>query len=512
MAGFRHAASLFFVTIVACACAQGTGAGRDPSPEVRAVWLTTTANDHIATSADTARTMRRLRELGLNTVYVEAWKNGYTQYPSDVLKRTIGVDRKPSLIEQDPSRTPGAPPRPPRDLLGEAVTEAHRNGLLCVAWFEYGFMAAHKDTDNHLRRMKCDWLSLDRAGNEVAPNGFVWMNPLHPGPRRFLLDIVLEAIDRYDLDGVQLDDRIVWPYVTMGYDEYTRSVYAEEHAGRQPPEDPYDPDWMRWRADKVNEYARRFVRDIRRARPGIIVSLSPAPYPWCYEHYLLEWPEWATWEPGNADRVWWDEFIPQCYRYDFAAFRDTWDQQIANLHTFGAADRIPHMLAGILTTGSRPQPVPWADLHKAVEHVRATGGGGHVWWFSRGVLDEYPEEIAGFYDVARTGRVPHPHRPPDWRPRSVRIGGPPVRDADQLLYRVDPDVRPGTYRVIALRNGRWSEVGLDGPLVIAPLPRADALAPRNVRLPSWPDGEEPAAIEILVDRRPEMSTWTPGSP
>jgi uncharacterized lipoprotein YddW (UPF0748 family) len=42
---------------------------------------------------------------------------------------------------------------------------------------------------------------------------------------------------------------------------------------------------MRWRADKVNEYARQFVRELREARPGLIVSLSPAPYPWCWENY-----------------------------------------------------------------------------------------------------------------------------------------------------------------------------------------------------------------------------------
>jgi len=396
--------ALFLAAPLALLCVPSAPAAE---PEVRGVWLTTTANDHIATPEKTAESMRRLREMGLNTVYVEAWKNGYTQFPSETLERVIGIDRRPDLMKQDP----GDPDRslPARDLMGETLTEAHRNGLHYIAWFEYGFMAAHKDTDNHLRRMKPEWLSRDIDGNTVAPNGFVWMNPLHPETRRFLLDIVLEAVEKYDLDGVQLDDRIVWPYVTMGYDDYTVAMYRNEHGGEAPPSDHTDPDWMRWRADKVNEYSRQFVGEVRRADPDLIVSLSPAPYPWCYEHYLLEWPTWAAWEPGNDGMIWWDEFIPQCYRYDFPAFRATWDQQVGNLREAGASGRVKHMLAGILTTGSRPDPVPWDDLRRAVEHVRATGGGGHVWWYSKGVLDVYPEEIGSFYGVDRNGRAPHPY-------------------------------------------------------------------------------------------------------
>lgn len=483
---FRRVALLLIVGLSGCVSVAGA------PPEVRGTWLTTTANDHIATAERTSETMRRLREIGLNTVYVEVWKNGYTQYPSEVLERTIGVDRRPNLMEQDPADTREVRERPARDLLQETLIEAHRNGLLYIGWFEYGFMAAHKDTDNHLRRMKREWLSEDIDGNVVAPNGFVWMNPLHPEARDFLLAIVLEAVDRYDLDGVQLDDRIVWPYVTMGYDAYTREMYAKEHDGRQPPDDPRDPDWMRWRAEKVNEYAERFVEEVRAARPGLIVSLSPAPYPWCYEHYLLEWPAWAAWEPGNSSGRWWDEFIPQCYRYDFGAFRATWDQQVENLRRYNAGGRVGDMLAGVLTTGSRPDPVPWSDLEQAVEHVRETGGGGHVWWFSRGVLDEYPDEIAAFYDVESNGHAPHPKREAGWRPQSISLER---TDGSTTPKRWTGDGIPdGQYRVIVKRGGVWQV--------------EQTLNVENGRAAVSVDtdgGGAPEAVELLIDRRADMA-------
>jgi uncharacterized lipoprotein YddW (UPF0748 family) len=472
-------------------------------PEVRGTWLTSSSGDAIASPEKTAETMRRLREIGINTVYVEAWKDGYTQFPSKVLERTIGVDRRPDAAGMDA----GDPPRPARDLLQEATIEAHRNGLLCIAWFEYGFVAAHKDTDNHLRRMHPQWLSRDKDGSEVAPNGYVWMNPLHPECRRFLIDVVIEAVDRYDLDGVQFDDRIVWPHTTMGYDEFTVAWYRNEHAGAAPPDDPKDPAWMRWRAEKIEDCARQFARELREKRPGLIVSLSPAPYPWSYENYLSEWPKWAAWAPGNADNTWWDEFVPQCYRYDWPAFKKVWDEQVQNFKDMGAAERVKDMLAGVMIVGSRPEPVAWEDLRQAIEHVRATGGGGHVWWFSKGVLDVYPQQVAAFYDVAGAGAASHPDRPADWRPAPIAL-------TRQLLVAESPDregenqggkrasvwrgrAPTGAYRVIVQREGVWAA----RPAVQVKEPDGGG----DAGIVSVELDVDAEAVELLVDRRPDMA-------
>ena len=201
-------------------------------PEVRGTWLTTTANEAISRPEHTAETMRRLRDIGLNTVYVEVWKNGYTEFPSETMARAIGVPMRVNASPQGAVQ---------RDLLEETLIEAHRNQLIYIAWFEYGFMAAHQGTQNELRARK-DWLSLDAQGGEVAGNGFVWMNPLHPDAQDLLLGIVKEAIVKYDLDGIQLDDRIVWPYINMGYDDFTRRMYRQE-TGREVPADPREPQW-----------------------------------------------------------------------------------------------------------------------------------------------------------------------------------------------------------------------------------------------------------------------------
>ena len=490
--------------------------------EVRGTWLTTTANDALATPQRTAQTMHRLREIGLNTVYIEAWKNGFTQFPSQVLQRAIGMDRRPPGAEQDPSDTEAVRRAGARDLLHEAVTEAHRQGLVAIAWFEYGFMAAHQSTLNPLRRLKRDWLSLDRQGREVAPNGFVWLNPLHPQAREFLLDLLLEAVDRYDLDGVQLDDRIVWPHVTMGYDAYTRQVYAREHGGASPPDDPHDPAWMRWRADKVDEAARWFVQELRSRRPGLVLSLSPAIHPWAWENYLLDWPRWTAWTaadrlPGLSVRTAaaravvpaWDEFIPQAYRFSLPAFESTWQAQTVAVQAAGAY-RPARLVAGVRLVGDGADST-WAQLEGSIDQVRRLGQGGHVLWFSRGVLDLFAQELSALY--ARSGPAHSPRFPVGWRPGAVVLrpldvavvptspeGSSVAVSAPRQLAQVPTGspsvwvadrVPAGKYRVLAYIDGAWrDQPGLaherPGPL------RLEAPADRAT------------AVELLPDRREVM--------
>ena len=124
----RCAALFSWVTLALAGSAWAAAPDADTPAhaEVRGTWLTTTANDALASPERTAATMQRLREIGLNTVYVEAWKNGYTQFPSRVLERTLGVAQRPANSLSDPSDALG--PRPARDLLQETLIEAHRQG------------------------------------------------------------------------------------------------------------------------------------------------------------------------------------------------------------------------------------------------------------------------------------------------------------------------------------------------------------------------------------------------
>ena len=94
----------------------------------------------------------------------------------------------------------------------------------------------------------------------------------------------------------------------------------------------------------------------------------------------------------------WDEFVPQCYRMNYKAFEATWLEQIKWVNKIGSG-RIKDMYAGIRVVGDGPNAT-FEEVKKSIELVRSSGGGGHVLWFSRGVLDVYPIELKGLYDVA----------------------------------------------------------------------------------------------------------------
>lgn len=401
--------------------------------EVRGTWLTTTANEAISSPTNTAASMRKLCDIGLNTVYVEVWKNGYTEFPSPTLKRAIGVEMK---VNASP-----AGPAIQRDLLEETLIEAHRNGLIYIAWFEYGFMAAHKDTQNELTARK-DWLSLDKNGNPIAKNGFVWLNPLHPDAQALLIGIVKDAIAKYDMDGIQLDDRIVWPYIDMGYDQFTRDMYARENNGAAIPDDPRDPQWVAWRQKKVEEFSKRFVREIREAAgPDFVISLSPGPHPWAMENYLIDWPSWSRW----TDNPTWDEYIPQVYRFAYERFAKDWREQVGFM-----GERNKDLIAGIRLVGEG-EDCKEDEVAKHAQLTRETKSGGHCWWYSRGVLEVFPDLLTKFYDVANTGRAPHPRFGADWRPAPVVAT---YRDGSWTA-KLDEGK---TYRLIAKKGGRWSQL------------------------------------------------------
>ncbi|WP_428388029.1 glycoside hydrolase family 10 protein [Mucisphaera sp.] len=443
--------------------------GQQAEPEVRGTWMTTTANDAIASPAKTAESMKRLRSIGLNTVYVETWKNGYTQFPSEVLYETIGVDRRPALVPMDPSDPPERYRDEGRDLLQETLIEAHRNQLIYIAWFEYGFMAAFKDTDNHLRRMKPEWLTTTIDGELVSDqNPFVWMNPLHPEARDFLMGIMLEAVDKYDLDGVQLDDRIAWP-VTMGYDPYTVAQYKLEHKGAEPPADPRDPDWIRWRAEKVGDFAERFYKELKEKRPHLIVSVSPAIYDWSLTNYSCDWKTWSR-------RGWMDEYIPQVYRFNYETYARDWPAQM----DAAGPDRLRDLISGIRVVGEGADTT-WPEMVQKINLPRETMTGGHVHWFSRGVLDVYEQELTGFYDVANQGHSPHPKLGMSWRPAPVVAEA----HADDLNVWTVTVTDPGQYRVIAHNGETWEVVES----------RFFYAGEHTLEI------TDAAAVELLVDRR-----------
>ena len=138
------------------------------------------------------------------------------------------------------------------------------------------------------------------------------MNAFHPEVQGFMLSLLKEVALKYEVDGIQGDDRLPALPSLAGYDNWTLEKYQSEHQGKQPPDDPFDDSWVEWRAGLLNDFMQQMHKELKAVRPDLTISVSPSIYPWSKEQYLQDWPSWVR-------NGWVDMVCPQVYRYNLGA-------------------------------------------------------------------------------------------------------------------------------------------------------------------------------------------------
>lgn len=336
---------------------------RQPNREVRGVWLTNIDSEVLFSKENLAEGIQRLKAMNINTLYPVVWNMGYTQFPSKAAERLLGKKRR---------LWPGENPRfeqaqGDRDMLQEVVELGHAAGMAVIPWFEFGFMAP---ADYEVRTLHPDWFTQRQDGTQEIQMGeevFTWMNPFHSQTRRLLLLLMADVLENYDVEGIQVDDHLGLP-VDMGYDPYTISLYQQEHDGQLPPADYNDPEWMRWRADKVSNFMADVRKLINQRKPGALLSVSPNPYPFSYAQYLQDWP---TWEAAGIL----DEIIVQIYRDDLDRF--VWE--LNKPATVQSRQGTPTSIG--LLSGLRGRPTDVDLLTQQLEAVRDRDYAGVSYFF-----------------------------------------------------------------------------------------------------------------------------------
>lgn len=155
----------------------------------------------------------------------------------------------------------GRAPEPLYDPLAFAVAEAHSRGIELHAWFN-PFRAAppgHKAT----RIEHPEWI--------VNYGSQKWIDPGIPQARRAALAAILEVVDRYDVDGIHLDDYF-YPYLendrqgrTIRFpDDATFVRYGGAFASRAD-----------WRRSNIDNFVASIYREVKARKPWISVGISP---------------------------------------------------------------------------------------------------------------------------------------------------------------------------------------------------------------------------------------------
>ncbi|MDY6781317.1 MAG: glycoside hydrolase family 10 protein [Cyanobacteriota bacterium] len=362
--------TLLFVLTAVSATTFHIPATAARSAEIRGVWVTSNDTKVFMDSANLKEALNQLSRLNFNTIYPVVWNSGYVLYESAVAQRN-GI--QPFI----PTGFQG------QDTLAETIAYAHRDGMLVVPWFEFGFMAPRL---SELTLTHPNWLTQRADGSKAwvgAAGEVFWLNPFHPEVQQFMIDLVLEAIARYDVDGIQFDDHLSLPN-EFGYDPYTVALYKKE-TKKDPPKDFQNPEWVRWRADKITDFVKRLRGAIAQRKPKAIFSISPNPYSTAYNRHLQDWLTWV-----REDLV--DELIVQVYRHDLQSFT----RELNRPEIKETKQKIPTGI-GVLT-GLRNRPVPISYIQSKVWEARDRGLGVSFFYYES-LWDDAPESI----DVRQSG-------------------------------------------------------------------------------------------------------------
>ncbi len=345
---------------------------------VRGVWLTNVASDAMYSTENVVEAVRKCQELGLNTIFVVTWNKAMTMYRSQIMKEFTGFEIDPAL---DPENTG-------RDPLQEVIDEARKYGIKVIAWFEFGFSSSYQENGGILLQLKPHWASLDVHGNLTTKNGFEWMNALDPEVQDFMLSLILEVVNNYDVDGIQGDDRLPAMPSEGGYNPGVIEAYKQDNFGQAPPDYHKDFNWVQWRAEILNDFMKRIYREVKAADPNCIVSMSPSVFPWAKEEYLQDWPTWVNF--GYVDMV-----VPQVYRYDPAAYTRTLEATV----NYVIPEKRYMLYPGTLIRVGDYQPSR-EFFTFMIEENRRLGMHGEVHFYYEG-LERYGDLLKEFYMMER---------------------------------------------------------------------------------------------------------------
>jgi uncharacterized lipoprotein YddW (UPF0748 family) len=345
-----------------------------PRTEIRGVWLTNNDLPMLESRTKLRNAMSQLRALNFNTVYPVVWNSGYVNFPSNVAAR-YGIQ---PFVRKG---TDG------HDILSDLVNQAHGQNLLVIPWFEFGFMVPQTA---ELATLHPDWLTETRDGGQVSggPAGEVaWLNPMHPEVQRFLTELVMEAVNNYDIDGVQFDDNLGLPR-EFGYDAYTKALYQRE-TKKAVPANPADSAWVKWRADKITAFVKQLNQSVKARKPKAIFSISPNYYDHAYKLTLQDWLTWVR-------QGWVDEVIMQVYRSDLSSFT----AKINRPEILESQQRVSTAI-GILT-GLRRRPVGIEQIKSQTRSAQQRGLGVSYFYYES-LWDDAPESmmdrLAGFQSL-----------------------------------------------------------------------------------------------------------------
>lgn len=283
--------------------------------EIRAMWLDRGTIVRAGSEAALADVFDRLSAAGINTVFFEALNAGYPIYPS-----RIAPQQNPLTRHWDP--------------LAAAVKLGKERGIEVHAWV--WLFAAGNRRHNALLNLPANypgplinanpgWAAYDRQGR-IVPIGQdkPFLDPANPEVRSYLMRMLQEIVNNYDVAGVQFD-YVRYPFQdpaadrTYGYGTAARlrfrdmtgldpAVLSPRHNPSLSPREQRRQrqlweQWTDFRVEQVSSFVAEASQMLKQRRPGIKVSAAVFAKP-THERIQKIQQDWETWaRRGDVDWI-----------------------------------------------------------------------------------------------------------------------------------------------------------------------------------------------------------------
>jgi uncharacterized lipoprotein YddW (UPF0748 family) len=223
-----------------------------PKREVRAVWIATVAGLDWPKTQNPAEQQRslldmvvKLKAANFNTIFFQVRGRGDAMYKS---RSEPWAQQLTGTLGEDPGWDP----------LAFIVKEAHTRGMEVHAWFntfliKSGKLKPPESSPRHLILQHPEWFHL--------VEGEWWLDPGIPEARQYIINICMEIIRNYDIDGFHFD-----------FIRYPGKPFPDDAAYRQ-----YGKKMLRedWRRENINTFVHAFYDSATAAKPMLKVGSAP---------------------------------------------------------------------------------------------------------------------------------------------------------------------------------------------------------------------------------------------
>lgn len=156
----------------------------------------------------------------------------------------------------------GKAPDPLYDPLEFMITECRRQQMEFHAWinpFRAIFNHQEEDiSDEHIFFEHPEW---------VVPYGkHSYFDPGLPEVRKYILNVVMDVVNRYDIDGIHFDDYF-YPYRIDSLDFLDNMSFSRHGESFETIDD--------WRRDNINQFVRSVYDSIQAVKPQVRFGISP---------------------------------------------------------------------------------------------------------------------------------------------------------------------------------------------------------------------------------------------